>query len=78
MERRTVAVPKPTGECFCGCGGRPRGGGYFLPGHDQALARRVIGRWYRATGDGAARSGAETVAFAVAHDRNLDGRQYDS
>ena len=73
MESIKVAVPCPTGTCVCGCGERTNAGRYFRPGHDHKLATRVIRKFYRATGADAARSGAETVAFALAHDHSLEG-----
>ena len=34
---------EPTGECWCGCGGRPEGkGSYFVQGHDKYAQSAVV------------------------------------
>lgn len=36
-----VSGPSPTGTCWCGCGGQPKGG-FFLSGHDTRAGSNVI------------------------------------
>jgi hypothetical protein len=45
MEMRidtNVAMPLPTGECWCGCGDEAKRGAFFAPGHDKRAEAAVV------------------------------------
>lgn len=37
-----VAMPLPTGECWCGCGHEAKRGAFFAPGHDKRAEAAVV------------------------------------
>lgn len=34
--------PSPAKTCWCGCGSEPKGGAFFLPGHERAAEGAVV------------------------------------
>ena len=34
--------PQSSDRCWCGCGSEPKGGSFFLPGHDRAAEAAVV------------------------------------
>lgn len=39
--------PKPTGKCWCGCGGRTKGENLFIDGHDQTAKAALMAAHYQ-------------------------------
>ena len=37
-----IAMPLPTGECWCGCGKEAKRGAFFAPGHDKRAEAAVV------------------------------------
>jgi hypothetical protein len=37
-----VAMPIPTGDCWCGCGSEASRGAFFAPGHDKRAEAAVV------------------------------------
>ena len=56
-------VLEPGGQCWCGCGSEPKGGSFFLPGHDRAAEAAVVTLLY-----------GSIPKFLAAHGFGPDGR----